>query len=742
MKLQHKAWVLVFAIVLIAVAGTMLGVRHIVGGSFDQLQFDRAAREGERARRVLNQQLVALAATARDYAHWADAADFAAGRNPTFMLDNFDVSNMGYLRISEVLVFDPAGQLLASARQEAESLVEVPARRLESLSQLARPLVSGADPMAVLQTLRVHDGRLEFVVAVAIHYPDRLDQAPTGALVMVRHFDASELAQFSEILMTQTSLLLAPPGHVDEDFHLFAADDAHDVLHAVLRDHQGNPVAELVLRLDRLLQQQGLALAWQGMGLAVLAGLLVSLFLVLLLDRLLLRRLQHLHDDLGLVTQAGPLTSGSLRVDGNDELTRLAQGVNSLLGRVRQDAQAQRVAHEGQEVLQMQLMQSQKTEALGRLTGGIAHDFNNSLAAITGWVRLAAEDLPDPDHASQESLQQALKATRYADGLMRQLLAFGRQSAPKLRRMHLTNLIEETRQMMASGLARSCDIVVDYRVDDEEVDADATQLQQVLVNLLINASDAMKGQGRIDLILEEAELPQPAGQALLPGTAGLAPGRYLVLRVCDRGPGIEPALLDRVFEPFFTTKPKGRGTGLGLSVAQGILARHQGGLGVQSEPGQGACFHVYLPVSPRTSDVAPITGPGGPGEGHHILFVDDDQMVRHAWSALLERKGWLVTRARDGEEAWTHFKQSGKRFDVVLTDQSMPRLDGVGLAHRIVASEHAPPVVLISGHANEVQPELLEALFVAVLHKPVDTSEIDRVLKDVIRRHADVRAQV
>lgn len=117
-------------------------------------------------------------------------------------------------------------------------------------------------------------------------------------------------------------------------------------------------------------------------------------------------------------------------------------------------------------------------------------------------------------------------------------------------------------------------------------------------------------------------------------------------------------------------------------------------------------------------------------------------MVRHAWSALLERKGWLVTRARDGEEAWTHFKQSGKRFDVVLTDQSMPRLDGVGLAHRIVASEHAPPVVLISGHANEVQPELLEALFVAVLHKPVDTSEIDRVLKDVIRRHAEVRAQV
>jgi len=741
MKLQHKAWVLVFAVVCITMIGALLGGRYLVGGSFEQLQFDRAAREGERARRVLNQQMAALAATARDYAHWADAADFVAGKKPDFMLDNFDASNMGYLRISEVLVLDRAGQAVATARKEGDELVQVPSLRIDSLSALAQPQLSGADPLALLQTLRVHDGRLEFVVAVAIHYPDRLDEAAPGVLVMVRHFDESELTQFSEILMTQTSLLLAPSDHGDEDFHLFASDAAHDVLHAVLRNHQGQPVAELVLRLDRQLQQQGLALAWQGVGLVLLAGLFASLCLVLLLDRLLLRRLQHLHDDLDRVTQAGPLISTALREEGSDELTRLAEGINSLLVRVRQDAQAQRVAHEHQEVLQIQLMQSQKTEALGRLTGGIAHDFNNSLAAITGWVRLAAEDIPDPEHPSQEALQQALKATRYADGLMRQLLAFGRQTAPKLRRMHLTNLIEETRQMMASGLTRDCDIVVDYRVDDDEVDADTTQLQQVLVNLLINASDAMKGQGRIDLILEELVLPLPEGQVPLPGTAGLAPGRYLLLRVRDHGPGIEPALLDRVFEPFFTTKAKGRGTGLGLSVAQGILARHLGGLGVQSELGQGACFYFYLPVSQRRLDVAPITAPGGPGVGHHILFVDDDQLVRHAWSALLERRGWLVTRARDGEEAWTHFKQAGKRFDVVLTDQSMPRLDGVGLAHRIVASEEPPPIVLISGHANEVHPDLLEALFVAVLHKPVDTSEIDRVLKDVIRRHAEARCQ-
>lgn len=734
MKLQHKAWALVLVIVGLSATGAMLGVHHIVGESFAQLQNDRAAKEGERARRVLNQQVQALAATARDYAYWVDAVDYVTGRKPAFMSENFDLDNMGYLRISEVLVFDAAGRAVATvARTGDEALGKVASGRIASLRELADPILVGSDTQVVLQTLRVHDGRLEFVVATAIHHPDRPHHKPQGAMVMVRHFDETELTRFADVLMTPVRLSLGQPGHGGEDIHLVPVDDAHDELHAALRDHQGRTVAELVLTLDRRLQQQGQALTWQGVGLTALAGLLGSLCLVLLLDRLLLRRLQRLHGDLESVTRSGPLVPGTVHVSGDDELTRLGDGINGLLGRVRQDADAQRAAHERQEALQMQLMQSQKTEALGRLTGGIAHDFNNSLAAITGWVRLATEDLQDTGHPSHEALQQALKATRYADGLMRQLLAFGRQSAPKLRRMHLTSVIEETRQMMASGLTRNCEVMVDYRVDADEVDADATQLQQVLVNLLINASDAMKGQGLIELTLDAVDLPLPDGQALLPGTAELVPGRYLALQVRDHGPGIEPDLLDRVFEPFFTTKPKGRGTGLGLSVAQGIVSRHLGAIGVHSEPGQGACFMIYLPASRRDVEVAPITVPGGwPGEGRQILFVDDDQLVRHAWSALLERQGWQVTRARDGEEGWVQFTQTGKHFDVVLTDQSMPRLDGMGLAQRIRATEAPPPVVLMSGHVNEVPAELLQALFAAVLHKPVDAAELQRALQDAL----------
>jgi len=734
MKLQHKAWALVLVIVGLAVSGAMLGARHIVGESFAQLQTDRAAQEGERARRVLNQQVQTLAATARDYAYWGDAVDYVAGNKADFMSDNFDIENLGYLRISEVVVFDAQGRALASVASGDEgSLSEVPAERVAPLRELIAPILASGNAKTVLQTLRVIDGQLEIVVGAAVHHPDRPGQKAQGAIIMVRHFDQAELTRFADVLMTPTRLSFDAPDHGGSDVHLIPVDDGHDDLHAVLQDHQGRPVAELVLTLDRRLQQQGQVLTWQGMGLAAVAGLLASVLLVLLLDRLLLRRVLRLHADLQLVTLRGIAMPGQVQVQGNDELTRLGEGINSLLGRVRQDADAQRSAHERQEALQMQLMQSQKTEALGRLTGGIAHDFNNSLAAITGWVRLAVEDLPDPEHPSHEALQQALKATRYADGLMRQLLAFGRQTPPKLRRLHWTSLIEETRQLVGSGLTRDCELVVDYRVDDDEVDADPTQLQQVLVNLLINAADAMQGKGRIELTLDALDLPLPPTHAVPPGAAGLEPGHYLVLAVRDHGTGIAPEHLDRVFEPFFTTKAKGRGTGLGLSVAQGIVVRHLGALGLRNEPAGGACFYLYLPASRRDVTVDPITAPdGGIGLGRQLLFVDDDQLVRHAWSALLERKGWNVTRSRDGEEAWAQFTRTGKRWDVVLTDQSMPRLDGVGLAQRIRATTSPPPIVLMSGHVNEVAPELLQSLFAAVLHKPVDATELQRVLQEAL----------
>ncbi len=728
MKLQYKAWALVVALFGLGASLAMLGTRYFVSQSFAQLESERAQLEGERAVRVLHQQVEALGTTVREYAHWVDAVAFMKGRKPNFMTENFEASNLGYLNIFEVVVFDPRGKVRASLmRDEQERLAPVPADRLEPLRPLVAKVLASQDPNFTIETLRAANGELEFVAVAAMHAQQYPDVAPAGALVMVRRFNQEELARFSEVLMVPAALSLGVSDHAGDKAHIETVDDHRLDLHAVLKDYQGQAVAELILGLDRKLEDAGRALTWKGMGLAALAGLFASALLVLLLDRLLLRRLQGLHGDLGRVTAEGPTVGGQVRVAGTDELAQLAQGINGLLTRVRADAQAQREAHTDQEALQLQLMQSQKTEALGRLTGGIAHDFNNSLAAITGWIRLAAEDL-DNAHPSQEALQQALKSTRYADGLMRQLLAFGRQSAPRLRRLRWGTLIEETKTMVSAGLTKECELTVTYEVDDDEVDADHTQLQQVLVNLLINSTDAMKGKGRIELALGSQTLPPEPGLDVPPGTSGLPEGRYLVLRVRDHGPGIPQEHLDRVFDPFFTTKGKGRGTGLGLSVVQGIMSRHHGAVGLINSS-EGACFLLYLPVSRRDETTSPVNSPEGPGKGRQLLFVDDDQSVRHAWAALLERKGWYVTRARDGEEAWAQFSTTGKHFDVVLTDQSMPRLDGVGLAQRICATESAPPVVLMSGHLDEVEAGMLKTLFAAALQKPVDPAELDRVLQ-------------
>lgn len=738
MKLQHKAWGLILTAIAVCAACAMLGTRYIVQDAFSRLEVEHAALEGERAKRVFNQEVQGLSATTQDYAFWIDAVKFVNGQQPGFMLDNFDTDNMGSLRIAEVLVIDRRGRALATVKREGKKrLTSLNGERIDPLRELAMIVLSGEDPKVVLQTLRVVNGELEIVIAAAIRQPNLLDGAAQGVMVMVRRFDQTEVDRLADVLMMPARLSFDTPAHSNEPFHVQRVNAELDDLHAVLGDRQGRPVAELVLGLDRRLQEQGRVLYWQGLVVVILTSLAASLLLVLILDRYLLKRLQRLYSDIDVITRDGSAAAPPVLVQGNDEISSLARGVNQLLQRVQSDAQQQRLSFERQEAIQAQLMQSQKSEALGRLAGGIAHDINNSLAAVTGWVRLTMEDLEEK-HPGHESLGQALKATKYADGLIRQLLAFGRKTTPKLQRLHLRTLVDDTRRLVSAGLTRECEIVAICRVDKDVVEGDPTQLQQVLVNLLINAADAMQGKGRIEIIIDEITLPVGVDETAPPGATQLGSGRFLTVAVRDFGPGMAPDVVDRVFEPFFTTKSVGRGTGLGLSVAQGITSHHGGHIGLSSVVGQGACFCVYLPASAdddasaRSLATAPAPDPGR----RELLFVDDDQLVRQSWSALLERKGWNVTRARDGEEAWSYLVQSSQRWDVVLTDLSMPRLDGVGLGQRIRSMDQPPPVVLLSGNLDEADGQLLKDLFAAVLRKPVEPSDLDAVLNEVVRRAA------
>lgn len=734
MKLQHKAWLLILAAVGVVTLLAIVVTGQTISRSFAALEDERALHEGERARRILSQQAQELLTTTIDYAYWDDAVRFVRGQDDAFLDDNITEDNMKYLRLSEVLVLDGTGQPKAAARLvDGEELQLVSSGLLPKLLQLGQPLLADASGMSTLRTFVQHEQQLYVVAAAVIRDPGVVAQAPSGVLLMVRAISHAELVRMSDLMLTQVSLSFDGIAKAGVKVWTRELSDRRIGVQAVIDDHDGQPVATLDLNLVREMDDEARSLAVTTGLQVLLAGLIVGATLVFLLDRWVLRRLSRMHDQLGAITAEGLAGTERIRMGGQDELTAVAHGINSLLDRVRMDAIEQKNAHARQEALQLQLMQSQKMEALGRFTGGIAHDFNNSLAGISGWMRLAQEDLA-ADHPSREAVDQAIKGAQYAQGLMRQLLTFSRQSKLNLEPVHVGALVEQTRKFVSSGLVRSTQVQVEQLCEDDLIQADPTQLQQVLVNLIINASDAMDGVGRVRLLVDRLSLPLPAGQASWPGAAELPAGDYLHVQVCDDGPGIAPENIDRIFDPFFTTKSVGKGTGLGLSVAHGVMGRHGGSIGVVSQPGHGACFHLLLPAQARPDASGQTSlGTSGASSGTlRMLFADDDQLVRHSWGSLLERQGWDVIRARDGEEAWQLYQGSGQRWDVVLTDLTMPKLDGRSLMQRIRQTPDAPPVVLVSGHVGDAQRQaLLDDGFAEVLFKPVSFDDLGQILRQV-----------
>jgi signal transduction histidine kinase/ActR/RegA family two-component response regulator len=727
-SLQHKAWVLVIAVVSLLTSAAVWFSSQSISSSFSALEHTRAEQEGERARRLLQQYLDNLSALGKDYAYRSDAVQFVAGANQEFLNLHFSREKMQELRLSGVLMFDPQGRLLEGRSLTVEVNLATPSPALQQAAQALVPSVlNDLRSETLINTYRQIDGTLYMLSVTPVREPLDVSAPPKGAQVVFRRFGAFEYWRFSQALLSSVTVAFDAARFNGPDLDLFVLSESRAEARAVVRDHQNQPVAQLVVGMDRLLHEQGRSLVWASALQVAVAGLIMGTLLVWLLDRLMLRRIERMHRQLAEIEQRGAQADTPIDEAGADELSDLARGLNRVLVLTRQMSE-EREALATHEVQQLSRVQAEKADALRKFVRGIAHDFNNSLAAITGWQRLAMEDLVR-EHPSHEAVQHAQKATRYATDLMRQLQAYTRQTAPKLQRLSLVDVLESARSLFDPKRAAGCKVEVQCLTDDSWVQADPTQLQQVLVNLLVNASDAMSGVGTIQLVMTSAALPD----ASVSGTAGLlSAGRYVCLTVRDEGSGVAPEHLEQLFDPFFTTKSVGRGTGLGLPVARGIMANHGGALDVQSQLGQGAAFSLYLPLVTKPLSLPDASPTGSPGHGsRHMLFVDDDPLVRQAWSALLEREGWHVTQACDGEAGWGQFLAAEQPWGVVLTDLAMPQLDGRGLAQRIQEAGHVVPIILMSGHVGSDDAVVVGSQFAAVLHKPVDPEELFRVLAEL-----------
>lgn len=727
-SLQHKAWVLVIAVVSLLTSAAVWFSSQSISSSFSALEHTRAEQEGERARRLLQQYLDNLSALGKDYAYRSDAVQFVAGANQEFLNLHFSREKMQELRLSGVMMFDPQGRLLEGRSLTVEVNLATPSPALQQAAQALVPSVlSDLRSETLINTYRQIDGTLYMLSVTPVREPLDVSAPPKGAQVVFRRFGAFEYWRFSQALLSPVTVAFDAARFNGPDLDLFVLSESRAEARAVVRDHQNQPVAQLVVGMDRLLHEQGRSLVWASALQVAVAGLIMGTLLVWLLDRLMLRRIERMHRQLAEIEQRGAQADTPIDEAGGDELSDLARGLNRVLVLTRQMSE-EREAHAAHEAQQLSRVQAEKADALRKFVRGIAHDFNNSLAAITGWQRLAMEDLVR-EHPSHEAVQHAQKATRYATDLMRQLQAYTRQTAPKLQRLSLVDVLESARSLFDPKRAAGCKVEVQCLTDDSWVQADPTQLQQVLVNLLVNASDAMSGVGTIQLVMTSAALPD----ASVSGTAGLlSAGRYVCLTVRDEGSGVAPEHLEQLFDPFFTTKSVGRGTGLGLPVARGIMANHGGALDVQSQLGLGAAFSLYLPLVTKPLSMPDASPTGSPVHGsRQMLFVDDDPLVRQAWSALLEREGWQVTQACDGEAGWVQFLAAEQPWGVVLTDLAMPQLDGRGLARRIQEAGHAVPIILMSGHVGSDDAVVVGSQFAAVLHKPVDPEELFRVLAEL-----------
>lgn len=396
----------------------------------------------------------------------------------------------------------------------------------------------------------------------------------------------------------------------------------------------------------------------------------------------------------------------------------------------RNAAEAKRAA------LESQLRQSQKMEAIGTLAGGIAHDFNNILAAILGNVSMVEQDL-GMAHPSRGRLQQITKAGVRARNLVQQIVAFSRHQTQELVVQPLRPLLEETVDLLRSTLPARVRLELRLRHDGLHVGGDATQLQQVLMNLCTNAWHALHGSsGHIVVGMERVEFDAEAASRL----GGLHAGPHAHVWVSDDGCGMDEATRQRVFEPFFTTKVVGLGTGLGLSVVHGIVTLHRGAIAVCSTPGQGSTFDMYFPLAlPAAPLPAPDAEPQAPhGAGEHVLYVDDDPVMLLTVEALLQRMGYRVTCLGDPREVLTLLQAQPEAFDVVVTDFNMPGMSGLELVIALGRLRPGLPVVISSGYVTELmRAEILRAGVRHVLQKEYTLEQLGGMVQ---RALADPRA--
>ena len=402
---------------------------------------------------------------------------------------------------------------------------------------------------------------------------------------------------------------------------------------------------------------------------------------------------------------------------------------NELMLAVVYDLSERKKFEQEKAALEVQLQKAQKMEAIGTLAGGIAHDFNNILFPIIGRCEMLLDDLPDASEVKPH-IQSIMESANRAAGLVRQILAFSRQSEAGRMPVRVQKIIEEVLALVRHSIPSTIDLSLSVDDTREAVMADAGQLHQVIMNLISNAYHAMENTGGLlEIGLKNITIDHDSGLE-----TGLSPGRYMDLYVSDTGTGIEDKIMGRIFDPYFTTKGTGKGTGLGLAVSYGIVKKHGGQIQVISSPGQGSTFHVYLPaMKTRFVEQHQEGNTLLQGGSEHILFVDDEYEIVSSIVPMLERLGYRVTARTGSVDALEDFRKEPGGFDLLVTDMTMPNLTGVQLVAEIHRIRTDLPVILCTGFSHQINEENAGQMGIkAFVMKPLVRDQLASLIRRVL----------
>ena len=381
-----------------------------------------------------------------------------------------------------------------------------------------------------------------------------------------------------------------------------------------------------------------------------------------------------------------------------------------------------RRAEEEKKKLKAQLQRAQRMEAIGTLAGGIAHDFNNILTAIIGYTELLRYDLPE-DSKAQASLEAIYEAGIRAKDLVQQILTFSRQSEEEKKPLRISTIIKEALKLLRASLPTTIEIRQNLESESGTVLANPTQIHQVLINLCTNSAQAMREKGGVlEVSLEDAA-----------SNHDLKPGAYVRLTVRDTGSGIAPEIVERIFDPYFSTSEPEQGTGMGLAVVHGIVESTGGTIAVDSKLGEGTAIHVFFPrITSQVTPEARVLSPF-PSGNERILFVDDEKALVDIGVQLLEHLGYRVVARTSSIEALEAFRNQPEKFDLVVSDQTMPNMTGEMLARELIRIRPDIPIVLCTGYSEMISEEKATALGIKkLIMKPILMREISQTIRQIL----------